>query len=51
MVIMWLNLGRNSLYLGLGWAVIGLICLAYATKGFSFRPAEFKLDNQIDEFI
>lgn len=51
MVIMWINLDRHSLWLGLTWTLVGLLCLAYATKGFKIRPAEFKLDDPIDKAL
>jgi putrescine importer len=49
MIIMWFSLDKNSWTLGMSWLIVGLVCLAYTTKGFRIRPAEFQLDAKIEE--
>lgn len=46
---LWSNLDRNSLYLGIGWAILGIGYLLYATKFFTYTPPTIDFEEAIHE--
>lgn len=53
MIVLWVNLDRHSIYLGISWAVVGFVCLIFSTKGFRILPADLNLSgtSRIDESV
>lgn len=48
---MWFQLDGRSLILGTIWIVLGIIYLAYITKGFNQPPPEIELDSKEEEIV
>lgn len=43
---LWVNLGSNSLSVGLLWFALGVLYLAYQTKGFTRKPPQFDFTEE-----
>ncbi|MED0674203.1 APC family permease [Aneurinibacillus thermoaerophilus] len=43
--ILWANLEKSSLMLGIGWAIVGFIYLLYITKLFKVKPASIHFEE------
>ncbi|MFC7392228.1 APC family permease [Scopulibacillus cellulosilyticus] len=46
---LWINLGFDSLSVGLTWLVIGFVYLIFLTKGFKKQPPQFDLQAADDD--